>query len=259
LFGRVLHMINGGKSDKLKLPMEKNMKKLLLFSMIYVVFVISCQLFGMTQQSAITQTPIVAPAMTLLPSPIVTVEFTSTPIPPILSALAEVPCRVGPGDLYDFVVTLQPGEKVNVVGKAEAYWIVIPQVGAECWVSYDQVNIEGDVSTLPIVAAPPTPTPAIPAAPAHVGLINQKCSIDHSTKPIMYVSQFRLKWTDMSYNEDGFRVYRDGDLVAEVAANTTDVTDVVSRRNKRVYSYYVTAYNEVGESKSEVVAFSCGK
>ena len=114
-------------------------------------------------------------------------------------------------------------------------------------------------SALPTVTQPSTPISAPPAAPLHVELLSQDCTIDRSVKPIMYVNKFRLTWSDMSNNEDGFRIYRDGDLVAEVAANVTNVTDVVSRRNPRSYSYYVSAYNEFGESKSDIKLFTCGK
>ena len=207
--------------------------------------------------SQVEPTPTAAPTPTTTPISMPT--SIPTPIPPALSARTEVPCRSGPGDLYDLVVNLQAGEKVEVVGKAEAFWIVNPPEGAECWVSYEQVDIIGGVSSLPLVPPPPTPAPAVPARPEHVGLIKKTCSIDYSSKPAMYVNEFWLKWMDKSNNEVGFRVYRDGDLVAEVPANKTNVIDIVSRRNKRVYYYYVTAYNELGESKSDVQAFSCGK
>jgi hypothetical protein len=114
-------------------------------------------------------------------------------------------------------------------------------------------------SALPAVTQTSTPISAPPAAPLHVDLLSQNCTIDRSVKPMMYVNRFRLTWSDMSNNEDGFRIYRDGDLVAEVAANVTNVTDVVSRRNPRSYSYYVSAYNEFGESKSDIKLFTCGK
>jgi hypothetical protein len=232
-----------------------NRKRISILALGVVLLMNSCNMPGLAEP---TSTATAVPSSTAIPVPSPT--FTSTPVPPpMLSVSAQVPCRTGPGDLYDLAVNLQAGEKAEVVGKAESFWIVKPAVGAVCWVADQQVNIDGEVSALPIVEPPPTPIPAPPAAPDHFKLLSQICSIDHSTKPIMYVNQLRLTWKDMSNNEDGFRVYRDGDLVAEVAANETNVIDVVSRRNKRVYTYYVTAYNEIGESKSSVEAFSCGK
>jgi hypothetical protein len=205
-------------------------------------------------------TPTALPTPTASHVPTASPTFTSTPIPPpMLSASTEVACRAGPGDLYDLVETLPVGEKIEIVGRAEAFLIVKSLAGTECWVPNEQVNVDGETSTLPIVEAPPTPAPALPARPLHLALIKQTCSIDYSNKPAMYVNEFWLKWTDMSNNEDGFRIYRDGDLVAEVAANKTDVIDVVIRRNPRSYNYYIAAYNEVGESKSDVKVFLCKK
>jgi len=232
-----------------------NRKRISILAFGVVLLMNSCNMPGLAEPTA-TATAVPSSTTTPVPSP----TFTSTPIPPpMLSVSTQVPCRTGPGELYDLVINLQAGEKAEVVGKAESFWIVKTAAGAECWVADQQVAIDGEVSALPIVEPPPTPIPSAPAAPDHFKLLSQICSIDHSTKPIMYVNQFRLTWKDMSNNEDGFRVYRDGDLVAEVAANKTDVIDVVTRRNKRVYTYYVTAYNEIGESKSSVEAFSCGK
>jgi uncharacterized protein YraI len=232
-----------------------NRKRIIFFVLGIILLMNSCNILSLVEP-----TPTAMPTSTVTPVLSPTSTFTPTPIPPpMLSVSTEVPCRAGPGDLYDLIVNLQAGEMVEIVGKAEMFWIVKSTVGAECWVSYEQVNIEGEVAALPVVVPPPTPIPTLPAPPAHVKLIKQTCSVDYSSRPAMYVNEFHLTWKDMSNNEDGFRVYRDGDLVAEISANKTDVIDVVIRRNKRVYMYYVNAYNEVGESKSEVVTFSCGK
>jgi hypothetical protein len=205
-------------------------------------------------------TPTAMPIPTASPIPSPTLTATSTPMPaPMLSSSTELACHAGPGDLYDLIETLRVGESFEIVGRAEGFLIVKPSAGADCWVSNEQVNIDGEVSTLPLVDLPPTPVPTLPARPLYLGVIKQTCSIDYSTKPAMYVNEFWLRWTDMSNNEDGFRIYRDGDLVAEVPANKTDVIDVVIRRNSRVYNYYVTAYNEVGESRSDVKVFLCKK
>jgi hypothetical protein len=56
-----------------------------------------------------------------------------------------------------------------------------------------------------------------------------------------------LYWSYNSDNADGFRIYRDGVLVATKGSN---ITDHIDRRlpSGRTYAYYVTAYNNLGES-----------
>jgi hypothetical protein len=212
----------------------------------------SCNLPGVAEPTP-TATP--APTATPVPSP----TFTATPIPPMLSVSADVPCYAGPSDLYELIVNLAAGVQVEIVGQADSYWIVKPPAAANCWVADQQVTIVGEVASLPKIDPPPTPIPTKPIAPDNVGLIYQKCSVDRTVRPIMAVNEFRVSWRDLSNNEDGFWVYRDGDRIAEIEANRTDVTDVMVLRNNRVHYYYVVAYNEVGESKSEVKAVSCGK
>ena len=73
----------------------------------------------------------------------------------------------------------------------------------------------------------------------------------------MFVNEFHVYWQDLSENEDGFRVYRDGNLVAELPADKTEVFDHIVAKNNRTYYYYVTAYNSVGESKSEGIGIGC--
>ena len=230
--------------------MKRN--RFLSLALAITVLMTSCNMPGLAEPT---------PTATFVPTatPISPPTFTATPIPPKLSVPTDVPCRAGPSDQYELVVNLPAGVQVEIVGKAETFWIVKSPQGADCWVADQEVAIEGEVSALPNVDPPPTPMPTIPIAPDHVGLISRNCWVDRSVKPLMAVNEFRLTWRDLSNNEDGFWVYRDGDRVAELEPNRTDVIDVIVVRNNRVHYYYVTAYNEVGSSKSEVVAFSCGK
>jgi len=203
----------------------------------------------------LTAPTVFAPTVTPIPSP----TIAPAPIPPMLSASIQIPCRTGPGELYDLVLNLPPAQKYPIVAKAEMYWLVKLPDQAECYVHNQQVRIVGDISTLSTEIPPPTPASALPAPPEHIGLLSVTCSIDRSTRPVKYVNEFRLEWTDASNNEDGFRIYRDGGLVAEVPANQTDVIDVVIAKSNHVHYYFVIAYNEVGISKSETRSFSCGK
>jgi len=56
-----------------------------------------------------------------------------------------------------------------------------------------------------------------------------------------------LEWSDNANNEDGFRIYRDGSIIATLRSNSTIYQDTGLEAGK-TYRYSVTAYNEAGES-----------
>ncbi len=219
-----------------------------------LLLVISCSMPGLAAEPIPTPTIPVPSTTPLPPSPTVL----PTSAAPSLSVSAATPCLIGPGNLSEVVVNLQAGEKAEIVGKLEGFWIVKTSDGSECWVADQGVTVEGDVSAVPNAELPSTPAPLAPAPPANLQAISQTCTVDHSQKSVRYINQFHLTWEDMSSNEDGFHLYRDGTLVAEVTADKTDVVDEFILRNIRSHFYTVAAYNEVGESKSELITLICG-
>jgi len=60
-----------------------------------------------------------------------------------------------------------------------------------------------------------------------------------------------LSWLDRSDNEDGFRVYREGDKLADLSANTTTYQDIAPSTGQ--WNYTVSAFNNSGESPASVV------
>lgn len=58
-----------------------------------------------------------------------------------------------------------------------------------------------------------------------------------------------LSWTDTSANEDGFKVYRDGVLLATVGIDVTVYQDT-NLQVSTTYQYAVSAQNTAGESES---------
>ena len=88
-------------------------------------------------------------------------------------------------------------------------------------------------------------TPKVPNAPSNLAATDN-------------VTDVMLNWTDNSSDETGFRVYRNGIMVAERPAGTTswdDTTVVLSQQ----YSYYVVAFNASGESAhSNTVSVTVG-
>jgi len=83
----------------------------------------------------------------------------------------------------------------------------------------------------------PVQVPQSPSAPSNVnGQANSR-------------SQITVTWADTSYNEDGFRIYRNGTLAGSVGSNVTVFQDS-SLQYGTTYSYSVAAYNAVGEARS---------
>jgi len=219
------------------------------------LLVISCGIFS-DLQPAPTATAVPSPSTT--PTTVPTLTFTPTSVPPSLSASGTVACLSGPGEPYGLVVDLQPGEQAEIVGQSNGFWVVRTSAGLECWAADQDVMTEGEVAGLPNIEPPPVPTPSAPTAPINLQAIDASCTVNKPpNQPTSYTNQFHLAWQDMSNNEDGFRIYRDGDLVAEVPANKTDVIDELTARNNRVHYYYIIAYNSVGETKSEAIALTC--
>ena len=85
------------------------------------------------------------------------------------------------------------------------------------------------------------PPPAAPAAPS--GLWAQAGS----------QTEMNLGWVDNSGNEDGFKIYRDGQLIKTLGGNRTRWLDT-GLHCGTTYQYYVTAYNGNGESAASNIA-----
>ena len=84
-----------------------NKKQILGLTFGIFVFMISCNIPSVAQ-SIPTVSPESTATAILLPT------FTATPIPPSLLVNAKVPCRAGPGENYDLIVTLDIADKVEV-------------------------------------------------------------------------------------------------------------------------------------------------
>ena len=87
--------------------------------------------------------------------------------------------------------------------------------------------------------APTTPSsPSTPSAPS-LSLSNKTCDSN------AYV--VHLSWTDVD-GEDGYRVYRDGSLIATVGAGSSSYDDTSPDYSS--HAYRVEAYNAAGAASS---------
>ncbi|MEA1979173.1 MAG: sigma-70 family RNA polymerase sigma factor [Chloroflexota bacterium] len=91
-----------------------------------------------------------------------TIEPSPTLGPAIAIALGNSNCRYGPDNIYHIVGFLLKDERAPIDGRnAETtWWYTQRQDGpGHCWVANYLTDEEGDIASVPIVQAPPTPTP----------------------------------------------------------------------------------------------------
>ena len=175
-----------------------------------------------TAQAQTLQAPTQTPAP---PSETPPPAFTNTPTVPQVSVSSATNCRTGPSVDYDLLYTMQPGQIAEVVGKhtPSGYWIM-KYPGGLCWLWGQYATVSGNISPLPDYPQPPTPTASKPAAPTHFK-VSTSCS--PAPGPIIGFKNLHveLTWTDVATNEEGYKVFRDGDLLFTLSANSTSAED----------------------------------
>ena len=185
-----------------------------------------------TEEAAVILLPTAVPTETQAPVEEPTATFTQNGN-----------CRRGPGGNYGVVTSLLLGQQVPVAGRnAEGTWwyLTLPSNGAHCWAAGVVLDLAGSYLDLPVIAAPPTPTLAAPpAAPSKLVVASEVCNQNAYT--------ITLNWIDNASNEDGYRVYYNGALIATLGANATSFQYPVP--SSSAADYAVEAYNAAGASE----------
>ena len=118
-----------------------------------------------TQAALVTSTP----ELTLTPSFTPTQTPSLTPAVPMVTVSADTNCRTGPTTAYGLLGVMKVGEKAEVVGRStltETMIIKLPSdVAITCWLWAHNATVTGDISGLPVIPVPPTPTPKFTATP----------------------------------------------------------------------------------------------
>jgi hypothetical protein len=71
-------------------------------------------------------------------------------------------CRSGPATNYDRIASFAQGTYLTPIGRnTDSSWWYVQSGSTKCWISGSTGHTTGSVSSLPVVAAPPTPTVAI--------------------------------------------------------------------------------------------------
>lgn len=191
----------------------------------------------------VTSTPTVGPTSTITPTYSV----------PMLIVLQQTNCRAGPGQDYEVVYTYLAQKKLEIIGNypQENYWLVksAESPTGECWLWGEYVKISGSYWVVSSVTPPPTATIPPPQAPAvqweyYCNYANDRMDVS-------------LKWTDVASNEAGYRIIRNGQVVAELPAGSTVYVETITLIAGEKTTYQVEVFNSTGSKQSSPISFEC--
>ncbi|WKZ47708.1 MAG: SH3 domain-containing protein [Anaerolineales bacterium] len=185
-----------------------------------------------------------------------TKTITPTYSTPMLVVREQTNCRAGPGQDYEVIFTYLPNKKLEIVGRygLENYWLVksAESPTGQCWLWGEFVEVSGSYWAVSSVTPPPTATKAPPNAPSFQSW-DYLCEFNGSG----YDLTVTLKWSDKSNNETGFRLFRNGELVADLPANSTAYTDKYKLDSGQNVSYRLESYNPSGAESVTTSSFGC--
>jgi hypothetical protein len=188
---------------------------------------------------SVTDTP--QPPETPSPMPVASVELptqtpadTATPITfPTVAFQRNTNCRVGPLKNYFLQTSFIEGRYSVAKGRnQDSSWLLVkPFDGPDCWISVSNVKDPGDYSYLPVADFPP-----LPEAPFQMVLAKRDC---------VGRSLIVLHWPDVT-SETGYRIYREGIMLASLKMNATEYQDYPPPANS--YFYEIESVNDYGTS-----------
>jgi hypothetical protein len=212
---------------------------------------------ALTVDAALVSTPLTSPTTAALPGespvpgPQSTATGTATSGAPMLGVGQVTDCRTGPGDGYERVMELSPGQQFSIAGHYPPnYWLVNTQQGS-CWVFREFATPVGSYLSVPRITPPPTPIAEIPAAPS---FREQGWSFFCYAPGKMDIT---LNWNDRATNETGYRILRDGEEAAELPADSTFFAETIDLTAGESVTYEVQAYNATGTANSKPAVMAC--
>ena len=208
--------------------------------------------------SATSQQSLIASTASTVNTPLATATkvgaFTQTPTysVPMLTVLEQTNCRAGPGQDYEILFTYLTGKKLEIVGRYDSdnYWLVksAESPTGTCWLWGEYTEVTGSYWAVSSVTPPATVTTAPPQAPS---IVEWKFSCSGGTMT------FIVSWEDKASNETGYRVFRNGEVVAELPANSTAYTDTMTPTGNENVDYYLQVYSPFGSANSSIMRMNC--
>jgi len=198
------------------------------------------------QQSIIADTP----SLTGLPTGTITPTYSV----PMLIVREQTNCRTGPGQDYEVIFTYLSGKKLEIAGRYDPdnYWLVKSDESptGTCWLWGEYVEVTGSYWVVSSVTPPPTSTRPPPEAPSI-----QKW--DFFCSSVTDEMTITIIWTDRATNETGFRVFRDGGLVAQLPADSTAYTETIPLLTGQSAEYRIEVFNSTGSESSSAFKLTC--
>lgn len=183
-------------------------------------------------------------------TPLASPAATPTTRPMLFINTDRAKCRSGPGIDFKVIATFPAGTSVLMIARdnTDGYWIVQdPATNAQCWVQAQDSTPSGSFEILPEMT-PQAITLTVPNKPSR-GAWNFNC--DNTTLTTI------LAWNAPSGPVNGYRIYREGQQIADVPASQTSYTETVPFRFGSSMSYAVAAYNDAGPSQQAIWNFHC--
>ncbi|MFN8381371.1 MAG: SH3 domain-containing protein [Anaerolineales bacterium] len=228
----------------------KRKNKLLIVVFVLILAALACNLPGANSTNSVPATIPSFSTNTAVPAVIentATIAPTDTPIPPTetpsipaeITLIKNSNCRMGPSTFYHIVDQISSGKVLQVIGRDvdSTWWQVINATGRECWISNENADENTDFSSVEIKDPLPLPNP-----PGQFLITNQSC------QPGLKKFIVTMKWTSGGPGETGFRIYRDGEKIAEIKASKFIHQDNFAPLNRNL-SYEIEALNENGASQ----------
>lgn len=190
--------------------------------------------FQAATQSAVNNPP--------TPLPLATATFDQ----PRLYIRANSSCRTGIGSNFKVVANFPTDTTVEMLGKdsAQGAWLIqMPDGAGSCWVLAQDSSPTGSFENLPEI----TPQPVAGQPPSAPSTLRwpYSCTYEHDVVDKLAIA---LSWTNTAQDANGFRVYRNETLVADVPANVNTYSDETDVTTGSSITYSVEAYNDAGVS-----------
>jgi len=204
-----------------------------------------------TPQITTTVSPRVTSTVSTVDS--ATITITPTYSVPIVTVRESTNCRSGPGEEYQVMVTYTNGRELEIVGRYDPgnFWLVKSNESPNgtCWLWGEFVEVTGSYWAVSSVTPPATATSAPPRGPGIIEY-NFFCSGGAIT--------FTVNWADNASDETGYRIFRNGESIVELPANTTTHTDVYNLPSGQSVEYYIQVYSLAGTANSSTMRVRCG-